>query len=526
VTPRQIPFPSAAAVSTLTAALFLAGCSPALPHLSAQSSSPYKGEGCTTAVVIDRDCDGYGVGSPLGPDADDQDPAVNTAASALKKYGTLDKVLAHLGYTPALKYFIATNGNDETGEADNPEKPYATFGKVRTLVAPGDAILWRGGTYYEGKIELLNVRNKGGGGLPGKPLILMAYPGEKVVLDQSKPSDGFYAVYLSHWILDGVIIHATGNKGGRALTAGGKTTDTIIRNVEISGFYSGPLIMDGVDKLLIEHSSFHDIVSTHCLYLGSRQSPNSDITIRGNLLYHSGAAGHGLQHNGRVTNLVVEGNIIHGNPNSCMSFLQGVSHSLIQNNVCFGNNHSAIGFFNEPSPEKTIQQYDQNYNVVRNNTFVVNGSDHTQPVLMVRQDTPGAPRKDLGHNTYQGNVFYVATGAPAFIYDSIENLKTDTFKDNVIYTSGSAAIVEGVKRDWKWVRDTVPGFTRNLTVDPGFVAIDAAPDRLDLRLRPGSPAIGLAEAAGSAPKDITGHSRGAAPDAGAYQHGAKPPGPR
>jgi hypothetical protein len=74
-----------------------------------------KGEGCTTAFVIDRDCDGYGVGSALGPDADDTDPSVNTAASALAKYGTLDQVLAHLGYNPRRKLFIATDGDDHRG---------------------------------------------------------------------------------------------------------------------------------------------------------------------------------------------------------------------------------------------------------------------------------------------------------------------------------------------------------------------------------------------------------------------------
>ena len=61
---------------------------------------PAKGPGCTTATVIDWDCDGYGPGSPLGPDADDQDPSVNTSATALAKYGGTEALLEHLGYHP------------------------------------------------------------------------------------------------------------------------------------------------------------------------------------------------------------------------------------------------------------------------------------------------------------------------------------------------------------------------------------------------------------------------------------------
>src|SRR5689334_24848951 len=67
------------------------------------------GMGCTTVYYIDKDCDGYGVGKkssgiyPLGdntalgspgtytmgdmPDADDEDPAVNTTASWEAKWG-------------------------------------------------------------------------------------------------------------------------------------------------------------------------------------------------------------------------------------------------------------------------------------------------------------------------------------------------------------------------------------------------------------------------------------------------------
>ena len=51
---------------------------------------------CTTAFSIDHDCDGYGVGRDyvIGPDADDNDPAVNTLDTVLATYGDVATFLA------------------------------------------------------------------------------------------------------------------------------------------------------------------------------------------------------------------------------------------------------------------------------------------------------------------------------------------------------------------------------------------------------------------------------------------------
>jgi len=55
------------------------------------------GKGLTNAYYIDADGDGYGPGSPNGPDADDGDPDVNTAASVAKAAGSMEKFLAKRG---------------------------------------------------------------------------------------------------------------------------------------------------------------------------------------------------------------------------------------------------------------------------------------------------------------------------------------------------------------------------------------------------------------------------------------------
>src|SRR5688500_4233725 len=80
-------------------------------------ASGIAGWGCTDATSIDKDCDGYGVASDLGPDANDNDPTVNTYASFQTKYsGDLKAYFNDLGYTfVADIYYISTTGSDSTG---------------------------------------------------------------------------------------------------------------------------------------------------------------------------------------------------------------------------------------------------------------------------------------------------------------------------------------------------------------------------------------------------------------------------
>ena len=126
--------------------------------------------------MIDWDCDGYGPGSPLGPDADDNDASVNTPSSALAKYGSTSVLLAHLGYTPLRLLFISPTGSDYTGQPNDEALPYASWNGVARLIQPGDAVIWRAGTYTMSSTIYIK------GGTAANPTLYMAYPGEKVFL--------------------------------------------------------------------------------------------------------------------------------------------------------------------------------------------------------------------------------------------------------------------------------------------------------------------------------------------------------
>ena len=512
--PRNIP------LRHVCSLLVWAVCVPAVYAQAlapASSSSAIKGPGCTTATVIDWDCDGYGPGSPLGPDADDADPAVNTAASALAKYGSTAALLAHLGYTPRSLLFIAPSGNDAAGQPNNEAQPYRSWNGVAALVQAGDAVIWRAGTYADHPALSTS-------GTPGSPIILMAYPGERVVLDQ--PSNGIDFVGQSNITIDGLVLQNSTNGLGEGMFFGDPAVNITIRNVDDGRRARGILGMNGLSNVLIEHSIFHDTTLEHCIYLGAREKPNSNITVRANLIYNG--AYNGFQHNGRVTGLVVDSNIIYNNVLSALSFLEGVSNSVIRNNVMFGNGRNCLliwDYYGDPT--QNINPYDQVNNTFVNNTCWVGAKDPTgmdiqQPAINI--DNGGFP-VSMDNQKFENNIF-VTQNYAVFQFGQPRYLNTAIIRNNVMLDAGGTPYLNYAGVDYGFSSlngwDALKG--GNIQADPLFRAAQTAwyatPGNYDFTLLPGSPAIGLAITADAPPADLLQFSRGAAPDAGAYQSGA------
>ena len=275
-------------------------------NIKAQSSYVSIGKGCTNAYYIDKDCDGYGVASPLGPDADDNDPEVNTPQTVIAKYGNLTNFLHHLGYYPDRVFYIATDGNDDTGEVNNINRPYKTWETVNSLLQPGDAVIFREGNYnYLGNyaIPCSNLN-----GTADKPIIIMTYPGEKVIIDAI--SAGIQVWESSYLTFDGFILDNTENNLGNGLNMH-LANNIVFRNIEAKHHSIGFKAAQDLHNILTEGCVFHDNIYSHGVYLGARDLPNSNLTLRNCIIYRNGR--HGIQHNGRVTNLVLENNIIHSN---------------------------------------------------------------------------------------------------------------------------------------------------------------------------------------------------------------------
>ena len=80
--------------------------------------------------------------------------------------------------TAVTSYYISASGND--ANAGTAASPFATVAKALTLAQPGDHVVLRGGTYYQGDIAIPRS------GLPGKPIVIRNYPGETVLFEGSE----------------------------------------------------------------------------------------------------------------------------------------------------------------------------------------------------------------------------------------------------------------------------------------------------------------------------------------------------
>jgi hypothetical protein len=184
------------------------------------------GLGHSTFTCVDKDGDGYGVGPGcVGPDADDTDSSVQNATQALAKYGSLNAFLTHLGYTPGNIFYLSTSGNDSTGAPNNPAQPYQTWAQVNLMMAhgtvkAGDMIMFRAGTWTSTTLAPI-------GGASGRPVILMAYPGEKVTFDNTATGASVIALTDQSYItIDGVKVTGGASTGSGCILGGSTDAQT------------------------------------------------------------------------------------------------------------------------------------------------------------------------------------------------------------------------------------------------------------------------------------------------------------
>lgn len=488
------------------------------------------GKGATNAGYLDDDGDGYGVGSPLGPDADPNDPDVNTPESMLAKYGTLNNFLDHLGIAHTRVYFVAPAGSDAAGPSGNAKPPYKTWDRVRPVLHPGDTVIYRGGTYTEG----INV---GVSGSKSRPITIMAYPGEKVILDRSWPLSISHCSYI---VIDGFVVDSSTEVGAYGIQADSSDHITI-RNVESRRHTYGALLMQNLHDILIENCVFHDNPDEHGIYVGAAAAPNANITLRGNLLYRNGR--NGIQHNGRVKNLLIEGNIIHSNALAGISLMNGVSYSTVRNNLIFNNNKQGIviyEYLRDPT-NPNILPYDQTHNVIENNTIwvganpVVAGSERPaeHAAILFNNGAHGVatqPAGNLDNNTIRNNILVTYQG-PIFEFDQQAYADTTVIENNLLYRlSGTQWAAQsdnimqyGSKRyNMTEFKAFSPLFQNNLFADPLFksasIDYNATPEKFAFDLPPNSPGRGMGSPTSAPASDLHGNPRTGPVDAGCYTH--------
>lgn len=498
--------------------------------------------------AIDNDQDGYGVGDVglKGADADDNDPSVGTAPSIFDKYPTFNDFLRHKGYSPQRIFFIALNGDDQSGCADFPEKPFRNYSKIKGQLRPGDMVVFREGVYQQ-KIHHKNLFAS-----EKNPIIFLAYPGEKVLFDDCGKAGNSACIDLKgamHIIVDGFSFDNQKNDGdGNGIYLNGSDrydwgpiVDVKIKNVLARNVRSGIRGMHNINKLTIEDVVIHDTKS-HNLYIGTAFNDliNKKIEIMDSVFYHASKKYDGrfcIQHNGLVKSLTVERNICHSNyAGGGISLVNGSDGAIIRNNLIFNNAKQGIVLYGYRDKSGFGGQFLNN--LLINNTIWIGRYDIKGSEMPLYHagihlnDSTGD--MDILYTNIRNNVIYTQSG-PSIKFEQDKILNSSIIKNNIFYQEAGEKIAKIFpakkpilvgKENYK-IKDLEvnnPLIGQNLFSDPEFEHASVTdlnqPEKFDFKLKKSSLALGFCPAFDEIPvdDDLKGQKRtGKYIDSGCYE---------
>ncbi len=399
-------------------------------------------------------------------------------------------------------YAISPAGND--GQACSLAAPCATVSHVAgTVMAPGDVLLVRAGTYPESEIWLRG--DQGDSGTASQPKFIVAYPGEAVTFNNgARP----FIVDADHITVAGFTFSNGKSLGIAGWARRDQTGARLIDNVflgqigyeAIGSHGDGHLIAGNVCDI----SGSTVGTQGHCYYI----SYGDGVRVMYNIA--RGATGYGLHvfDQKRATNdfqrvirnLVVEGNLLQGSRERSGMILamndegglgNRIEGVIVRNNLFVGNNHAGL----------QIQSIASEVDVVHN-TFYRNG------VLGVYLGSGSLSGVRLSNNL----IDQTANSACRVFCDWYQRAHLQSLApagavsvDHNVYTGIATALVGAS--------------------DPGALSgpvTFANPALLDFHLLAGSTGIDGGRPLALAPTDFDGHVRpyGPLPDPGAYEYGA------
>jgi len=400
----------------------------------------------------------------------------------------------------AADYYVDTSGSDS--DSGSYSSPFRTLQHAADIVAPGDTVHVRNGTYDGFRLSTSGTAHN---------RIVFQTVGDGVVINTvASGGDAIYLSSVDYATIDGFRIEDV-NGGGiqhHDASATNPVYGLILRNNSILRSEDVGIYLSQVMDSLIENNEVADSGwgGTHCMYMANAGTGNT--TIRGNRLH--GCVKGGIHFNGDssiggdgiISGMIIENNIIYDNTTNGLN-LDGVQDSIIQNNLIYNNSPNGIRAFQIDGEEGP------------KNLIIVNNT--------IKQDYGWAVRltAEEGGNTVFNNILLVENGSAGSIaitdddssdFHSDYNIVIDTFTPDRDATYLDLS---------QWQES---GYDpHSLLGNPGDLFVDYSNG--DYHLKAGSPAIGAGVASFNghqAPAtDLEGNGRNSL-SIGAYEYNSGP----
>jgi parallel beta-helix repeat protein len=401
-------------------------------------------------------------------------------------------------------YYVSTAGNNNNPGTE--ALPWQTIQYAVDHISPGDTILVASGAYAGCRITR--------SGTSAAPCTLKAATGASVIINSLSPANRHQSLIeienfdgvVSYWIIDGFEV-ANGARYGIDL----RFTDHVtVRNCRAHGSRLTGIFLAFCYYPLIENNESYSN-GEHGIY----QSNSGDHpVIRGNNLHHNYAAGLHMNGDrnftpgdGIISFAVVEKNIVWENGTGGGSGINcdGVSDSIIRNNLLYNNRASGISLYAIDGAEGSSR------NRVYNNTVVMPSNGRW--CINIPASTEG--QSNPAGNKIKNNILYNAhsfRGAINLYSDSASGFESDY---NIIIPRFSTDGGDTNMNLSQWQSRGYDLHSVAATLDQLF--IDAA--ALNFRLKSTSPAQDFGASLADVTDDIEGIARpqGAKHDAGCYE---------
>ena len=264
--------------------------------------------------------------------------------------------------------FAATYSVSPAGDDANPgtnERPWCTLQHAVETIQPGDTILVQSGTYVGCRIEH--------SGRADAICTLKAADGAKVIVNSPPPGSkwhnnidvGIDEERIGYWVVDGFEVLDSPRYGISLRHCDHVTA----RNCIVHGSRVTGIVTSFADYVTIEnnecyengeHGIYHANSGDHPIIRGNRSHDNHTCGIHMNGDLNMGG-------DGMITEALVEGNVLWGTGKGGGSAINcdGVSDSIIRNNLCYDNLASGISLYAIDGTEGSSR------NQVLGNTIVV-----------------------------------------------------------------------------------------------------------------------------------------------------------